>query len=285
MQENETFVFQADSDIVNESYSKKPNYLIEYDAVGTGTVDKPCCALYFSSNDIYYPNDKPTFRKQIIEKNRFEWYGTRIKRAQKHVFLRDLRKQWYLNGLNSSINNPSDLLKFLENETRGYTIITVGSSAGGFAAVLFGQLLKAKQTYSFNGQFEIGSLLTKSNETIDPVVFRNRKNQSLNKYFDTLTFITDPSTIYYFTSNKSQDDSEQLSHVGDLGINIFGFHTSHHGIPFIKSALPELLNMELSKLMAEQGNKLNPILFSIRVSGIMTTLNGITQILKKLISI
>lgn len=57
-------VFQTDSEIVQQVYQNSDNYLIEYDTNG----DKNYCAIYFCSNDIYFPNNEEIFQKRIIEK-------------------------------------------------------------------------------------------------------------------------------------------------------------------------------------------------------------------------
>ena len=119
------YVFQTDSEIVNKVYQKQNNYLIEFDEKG----DKEWCAVYFCSNDIYYPNTEEIFRKRIIEKNFFEWYHSRITKASKHIFIRDIFKQWYLAGINQNINTPEKLIEFLKKETEGYKVVTIGSSA------------------------------------------------------------------------------------------------------------------------------------------------------------
>ena len=75
------YVFQTDSEIVNKVYQEQDNYLIEFDEKG----DKEWCAVYFCSNDIYYPNTEEIFRKRIIEQNFFEWYHSRINKAFKHI--------------------------------------------------------------------------------------------------------------------------------------------------------------------------------------------------------
>ena len=74
------FVFQTDSDIVRNVYDSQHNYLIEYNEQ---CKDKTYCAVYFCSNDLYYPNVEDIFRKRIVEKNFFEWYNLRI---GKYVF-------------------------------------------------------------------------------------------------------------------------------------------------------------------------------------------------------
>lgn len=58
-------IFQTDSKIVNQVYHEQDNYLIEYDKKG----DKEWCAIYFCSNDIYYPNTEEVFYNRIINLN------------------------------------------------------------------------------------------------------------------------------------------------------------------------------------------------------------------------
>lgn len=65
--EKNCYVFQVDSQIVREKYDQDPNYLIEYDE----EKDNNICAVYFSSNDIYFPNTEEIFRKRIVEKKLF----------------------------------------------------------------------------------------------------------------------------------------------------------------------------------------------------------------------
>ena len=47
--------FQADSDMVWSVYQNNSNYKIEYD---DKCADKDYCAVYFCSNDIYFPNNE-----------------------------------------------------------------------------------------------------------------------------------------------------------------------------------------------------------------------------------
>ena len=94
-------MFQIDSEIVRSVYINQPNYKIEYNNSCKANI----CAIYFSSNDIYYPNNEDIFQKRIVEKNVFEWYNTRIN-ARKHIFIRDIFKQWYLEGINAKLDSP-----------------------------------------------------------------------------------------------------------------------------------------------------------------------------------
>ena len=278
------FVFQIDSDIAKEIYNEADNYLIEYSDTGERNV----CAIYFSSNGIYFPNTEEELVKRIVNLNFFEWYNTRIKRSSKLIFVRDIFKQWYLAGINADIDSPTKLVEFLKEETAGYEeIITIGGSAGGYAAILYGSLINANVAYSFNPQFEIFSLLRKSNELIDPLIFRLYEQR--NQYYDIRPFINKNLQIIYFYSIKSQWDIEQRNHIGDLpNLYRIPFASKHHGIPFPKVAMSHVLNSNLESLQGHVGQIQHPICFTIREVGFFSTCKGLAlqifKVLKKKLS-
>lgn len=253
------YVFQTDSEIVNKVYQEQDNYLIEFDDKG----DIGWCAIYFCSHDIYYPNSEEIFRKRIVEKNFFEWYHSRITKASKHIFIRDIFKQWYLAGINKDINTPEKVTDFLKKETLGYKIITIGSSAGGYAAVLYGSLLSAEYVLSFNARFEIHSVLKNSTENINPLAFR-LKHQRQNM-FDLNPYINSTTKYFYFFSTKSQLDIIQEKYLEKKdNIYIIRFNTKHHGIPFLKVALHKVLNLNIKQLETLSKKDQSPIIFTIQ---------------------
>lgn len=272
------YVFQVDSDIVQQVYAERDNFLVEYADQG----DKNWCAIYFCSNDIYYPNTEEIFRKRIIKKNFFEWYHSRLNKAYKHIFVRDVFKQWYLLGINAKINTPEKLTEFLRKETDGYNVVTVGSSAGGYASILYGSLLNAKYVLAFNPQFEIKSLLNETSEMINPIVFRMQRLRSI--FYDIIPYINSNTDIFYFYSNASKWDIEQNCYLKGQQNNIYklSFNTSHHGIPFLKIALPDVLNMEVNELKMLSKTRHSPLLFTIKRVGLYNTVLGfIKQICQK----
>lgn len=277
MEIDESFVFQADSDIVNHSYHNHLNYTVVYHE----NVPKEYCIIYFSSNDLYYPNNDIAFKEGIIQKNRFEWIGNRVAYGYKHIFIRDIKKQWYLEGINSTINTPTKLYDFLKTETKGFKIILLGSSAGGFIAVIMGQMLGAERIYSFNGQFEIKSLLEAETAAIkEPILYRNQELAEFKPYYESLNFITNPSSIFYFHSSRSSWDIEQYNHVKHLKINVIKFQTRNHGIPFLRSNLKTVLAFSINDLVKIKGITFHPLLFSIKYIGVIETLQGLGYIAK-----
>lgn len=266
------YSFQVDSEIVQNSYNTNDNYLIEY---SKEVLDKEYCAIYFTSNFLYFPNDADTFRKRVIERNAFEWYGIRYPLAQKHIFVRDVFKQWYLKGINNIINSPERLLSFLEKETSGYKTICIGSSAGGYAAVLYGTLLKSDRVYAFNSQFELASLLSTS-ENKNPIIKRC-SNSELSKYFDLASFLDfSQSRIYYMYSNRSEWDRNQKKYIGVReGIHTIGFNNPLHGVPFLKAALPAFFSLSDDQLRIFENRNFNPFFFSVKLIGLRRALIGL----------
>lgn len=271
------YVFQTDSEIVNKVYQGQNNYLIEFDEKG----DKEWCAVYFCSNDIYYPNTEEIFRKRIVEKNFFEWYHSRITKASKHIFIRDIFKQWYLAGINININTPEKLIDFLKKETEGYKVVTIGSSAGGYAAILYGSFINTQYTLAFNPQFEIQSLLKRSTEAINPLLFRIKDQR--RQYFDIIKFISKGVKIFYFYSNASPWDMEQKNHINKDIPNLYtiAFRTKHHGIPFLKVALPKVLNSNIEILESFSLYTHSAIGFTIQTVGIRKTILGLYKQIKQ----
>lgn len=270
------WVFQVDSEAVKAVYDDG-NTLIQFDK---NCGNRNTCAIYFSSNDIYFPNTEAAFTKRIVEKNFYEWYNTRFEGVYKHIFVRDVHKQWYISGINREVNSPEILLHFLASETQGYSIKTIGSSAGGYAAVLYGSLLNADRVFSFNGQFEIATLLQKSSSAVDPLLFRYADTH-LAKYYDLKPFLNEAVDIYYFSSKKSAWDNQQFTHICDISsIRAIQFDTAHHGIPFVKDALSKVINSNTDDLNRMTKGVHNPVFFSFARIGVLKTVRSVYNQLK-----
>lgn len=266
------YVFQTDSDIVKQFREKEPNYIVEIDSNSSA---KDLCVIYFTSNALYYPNTVERFKYSILTHNYYEWRHAAPISAYKQIFVRDIYKQWYLEGINSKVDTPSRLKELLKKETSGFRVITVGSSAGGYAAILYGSLLGAEKIFAFNPQFEINSLLATTTEDINPLLFRHINDKTLRKYYDILPMIG-ASPVYYFVSEKSEWDSQQQKHVGNhSGVRTIRFKSSHHGVPFPRIALSNVMTSSQEILDSLNGKSFSPIFFSIRFVGILRTVSGL----------
>lgn len=158
--------------------------------------------------------------------------------------MRDVFKQWYLTGINEQINSPQKLLEFLKQETDGFKVITIGSSAGGYASALFGPKLKAEKSICFNGQFCLERLVKESSLTTSPLLFSIFKMNN-GGAVNILNDIDSDTPIYYIYSDKSKWDVEQHEYTkGVRNVKCIEFNSSKHGIPFLKVALSKFINLE-----------------------------------------
>lgn len=249
-------------ELQNRVYNENPNCRVE----GKGNR----IAIYFSSNNLYWPDTKECFEQAVIQKDRYEWTRQRIRRCSKHIFVRDVYKEWYATGINKDANDIDSLFELLKKETEGCVeLITVGSSAGGYAAVLFGTWLNADLIFSFNGQWELNSAIKRDNYTRLEELRNN-----CGSYYDIVNKVGDTKNVFYFISKNSKWDIEQVDYSKKLNLNRIFFATEHHGIPFLKVALPVVLNMNRDQLIRLSNKTYNPILFTIRCVGFVKTMQG-----------
>jgi hypothetical protein len=266
-------IFQVDSKDVIEAL-KFDNYYIEYNDKLKFN-DNNLCVIYFSSNEIYYPNTSYSFNYFINTRDKFEWKQNKYPNARKHIFLRDLQKQWYLCGINDTLNTPIHVLNFLKNETVGYRIITIGSSAGGYAALLFGSLLECERVYAFNSQLNLNITINNSNFYIDPILFAKKNDPKTNIYYDLTNILNEKTTYYYFQSFYSSIDVAQFKGISieaQKKLRTIRFKTSNHGFPFLRINLKNVLQFSHNQLNQYVNLTIHPISFSFKLIGFYPTL-------------
>lgn len=224
------------SELINKELAK-PNYLIEKNDEHK---DK-YMVIYFSSMGLFGKDNIDLFKYKIMEKNVFEFFKTRIEKASKHLFVRDLQQVYYSKGINNEINSLEKLIDFLKQETMDYKVITVGSSMGGYAATLFGLILKAEYVFSFSGQFGISSELSLNYNLVEMV-----KESEI--------------PIYYMYPSDYRDDIEQVKLIKDCdNIHFLPFKSSTHGVPVIKDVLIRILNSDIKNLNKMYNYKDEPV--------------------------
>ncbi|MEM7066400.1 MAG: hypothetical protein AAF572_24935 [Cyanobacteria bacterium P01_B01_bin.77] len=264
---------------VLKKYQYLNNYQIE-DRIDDSTIDN-LCVIYCSSHGIY-PDRKSAFYKAIVQEDRYEWKRNMIKTAKKSIFVRDLKKQWYLEGINQSVNSLSKLLDFLKKETTGMRLICIGNSAGGYLATLLGCELRASHVFSFSGQFSLYHYLNKEKSRVmNPILLKYEETQ-IAKSFYSLTAIIESSQvpIFYFYPLGSQSDINQVLTIeGVTNIYKIPFNLSEHGKtcwPINFSPLFKVDVFELKKLSEKFRDGVDPFCFSLHVSGYRKTLIFLT---------
>jgi len=233
---------------------------------------RDCTYIFSSSNGLYFPNTASVFTREIVHNDRYEWLniGKSINN-NKSIFLRDVYKQWYSKGVNTSINSIEKIISFCKKTTANADeLITVGTSSGGYLSVIIGLLLDAKSIYSFSGQFQLETTLSldKENNAI-------LREMSDNKFVHLDKILTNNinTNIYYFVSKGSVFDQDDLDIARKHScIKIFLFKGEIHGVPFYSFVLKYLLNKDDKEMLSLfhffENKTINPVKFAIKVCGL-----------------
>ncbi|OHD51127.1 MAG: hypothetical protein A2Y29_11005, partial [Spirochaetes bacterium GWE2_31_10] len=210
----------------------------------------------------------------IVKKNYFDWYKTRVKRADKHILIRDIKKTWYINGINSDLHSIQKVFEFLKDETEGFEeIITIGSSAGGFAAALFGAMLNATMAFCISPQFNLNDMINSENDKIaNPIVVTMIENGEINDFIDITNIIKKAiqTQFYYFYPLQCELDVTQSKYVKNIeNVYSFGFISDKHSATMNHNDIEEIINLKqnsIKKLYSKFKNKeINPDAFSKKI--------------------
>lgn len=213
--------------LVEKMYKEDKNYKIIYTKSKSKKV-----LIFFSGHGLYL--DEKQFKISILDKN--EYHGENIiknKLIQNNfsliILARDIYQSHYDFGINNDLNTKDKVIKFLKNLTYGYEVITAGSSAGGYMAILAGVKLNAERIYSFSGQFVW---------------------EPLKDYASLLDIIQLNNNIFYFYPAGLDIDIRQYNLIKDFkNIIVFPFDGDNHGVPFSGICLPRLLVMNKDDLL------------------------------------
>lgn len=239
-----SYCFTVDNPRIAQFYKSNSNYKIEYDKNG----DPNVCVIYFTSHALYYPNTEDEFIARVINKDFYEWYKTRHLNAGKHIFVRDVFKQWYLAGINSTTNSIDLLAQFLARETEGKTVTCIGASAGGYAAILLGCLIEARQVIAFNPRINLDMALSSSTEK-DNAILHRMKDTEHSRFYDLSSWISDRTDIFYVYSVFSEFDRIQSGLLSKYdNIHIIPVLSALHGVPLPKPILSEFISSDKASL-------------------------------------
>lgn len=87
----------------------------------------------------------------------FEFFNvvSTMERPVKQMFIRDLQGAWYHRGVVAAGDNVEEVAEYVRGVAQrsgASRIVTVGNSAGGYAALLFGNLVQATEVVAFGPQ-------------------------------------------------------------------------------------------------------------------------------------
>lgn len=222
-----------ENEMIKKVYEEDENYLL----VDTG-VESDICYIFFSSNGLYYPDTNEVFEETIIHKNRYEWkwvvqHSKISATAGRILYVRDIWKRWYSRGINSKADTIDKTIELLRRMTEGYRTITVGSSAGGYMAVLTAVKLNAEYCYNFSGQYTI------SEELGNPY---SKLPGLLQKY---------KGEVFYFVPKYCKADQEAYRSVEDVEcVHAFLFNDSRHASTMLQGNISYIIDMSKDDLLA-----------------------------------
>lgn len=107
------------------------------------------CYVFCSSNAIWYPNTHQAYEENIVKRDCYEWRNFHPLNAKKRIYIRDIYKSWYVTGVNQDIDSIDKLVDLIKKESNGLKLVCIGSSSGGYLAVLLGCLLHADHVLCF----------------------------------------------------------------------------------------------------------------------------------------
>lgn len=190
------------------------------------------CLVFCSGNGVYFPNELEVFKETIICYDRYEWGHVAtemIYYVKKIIFIRDVRKNFYVTGINHEIDCIDKLIGFLKDECRGYKTITIGNSAGGYLASIIGAQLHAQAVFNFSGQWNLYGY----REVVKDYYYLNKfaNSEIHNKYYDISQLVKDSGIpIFYFYSQKNEQDVKQMAYIHNISnIYFFAFNSNKHG--------------------------------------------------------
>jgi len=215
----------TESEWFREAY-RKDNYKVVFD--GKYPIEK--AVIYFSDAGIFYPNTEDEFRKTISIKNKYSFYKSRLSGYGMHIFLRDLHKASYNFGINNKVNSIEQVALLLQELTKECKeIVTVGISAGGFAAVVLGIMLKAKKCIVINPLYSLSGIYEGLNFEEYPKVFTLiESKQDFN--LRSLSFFD--SKIVHIFSFESKIDKKHYEAYKDLPFKFIQIKSNEHGAVF-----------------------------------------------------
>ncbi len=232
--------WSTDNKMLGEVYQQD-----NFECVDTG-VESEWCYIMFSSNGLYYPDTQEVFEEQIVRKNRFEWkwvvQNSPIpRRAARIIYVRDIHKIWYTYGISAKADTIDKTLQLLKKLTENYKVVTVGSSAGGYMAVLAAIKLQARYCLNFSGQYKI--------------------DEGLNNPYTDISDMLDgyQGTIFYFVPAYCESDIKQYRLVEKKNcVRFFLFQDDRHASTMLTGNIPYIIGDtgdELEKIYAHWSNK------------------------------
>jgi hypothetical protein len=167
----------------------------------------------------------------------FEFTASLSSRGVPGYFIKDFRQSWYhkgLLGISQDITGTHAYLQDLVARQGCERLVTLGSSAGGYAAILFGALLNADRVAAFAPQAEVTRDVVKQYAAYDsppPAQFLDKKTSvpSLPEFLRTRPSLPEIRIYYAAESRMDVEDAEKFAEFDGIEL-IPAPDTANHSI-------------------------------------------------------
>ena len=249
--------------------------------------------IFFTGHGLFFPTTVEEFRKQVVERDKFEWMNLSTNQdiynsASTIIFVRDVYKNWCINGINANINTQEKLEDYLRQIVGNREVVTVGSSAGGYMAILFGILLKAKTIYSFSPQVNLHAY------NIDhPIKYYEEylDNPNICRHMDLTPMMSQfQGELFYFVPMLCTEDIRQFDLAKKCkNVHFFKLEEKRHGYTIWCECMIKTLTMDEGKLIELcsifEGKCIKPVFYALKSIGIRkTTILLLKKTIRKIIS-
>ena len=243
-----------DDNNIFESALKSDNYRV----VNTG-YESNIVIVFFSSHGLYYPNNIDEFKRQVLENNRYEWENISkdIHNASKFIFVRDIKKIFFLEGINSQYDSQDKLTILLQRLIGHKDSVFVGNSAGAYAAMFFGIKLNAVSIFAFSPIFDINVYYNYHQFKYYDYFKENQDGKYTLDIVDLIKSYKN-GDVFCFYPLSSAEDEAQMKLLNNSDAVIFPILSRYHGVEL--SALSKIYilnsnNENLSQLVRFGRNK------------------------------
>ncbi|MDP5030748.1 MAG: hypothetical protein NWQ54_15560 [Paraglaciecola sp.] len=194
----------------------------------------------------------------------FEFYNAAKIINSNKIFIRDFTQSWYQNGLALISEDIDGTVRFIQlkiNELKAEKIFFVGNSMGGFAAILFCNLLQTGQAIAFAPQTFISPLkrlIYRDSRWTLQILNTYKTSLFKSKIWDLKSFLLkinkiQPTSIYVCTNDKLDYlHAKNISQLPNITINEFNVG-GHDIVKILRDAglLPAIMSGNYKNIKLE----------------------------------
>ena len=231
-------------------------------------------AIYCSSNGIYYPNDAETFTRRILQQNKFDWRSNRFRGGiKKHIYIRDIYKQWYIEGINEDLNSIEKVAEWIRSVSEEHAeYVFLGSSAGGYMCICLASILGGTV---FAGSPQI--YLKPAPKY--PILSEHYANND-TAWFDLKKVLSNSAAEnYIFYGMKNEEDRLQIETLCLLdNVHMIPFDSDVHGVVFFPfNAKYFYSSLYKMKALSSSTKAFTRLSFSVYIAGVGNTIRGLVK--------